>query len=316
MEPIASRSAVPSPEGQSIDSLKSNVICNRDDDPTFGVVIPTRNEERNIGRLLRSIQAQSCASHRTVIVDQHSSDGTTAIARSYGCLVVDVPPSDVYSPPALSRNLGARSIGGRILLHLDADMELGSSDFLEVLGRFIDARHECVVIPERDVASGFWARCKSLERSCYSGTEMEGARAVTRRLFDAVGGYDREISSGEDFFITRLYSMKTNVAHADSLVLLHYTGPYSLRRLARKKFDYGRSANQYLRKARAIGAGSAVAIVRASSVAYFRNWRLIWKHPIRYLCILPMRAIEFAAMQVGMRVEPKQIHASIRRSER
>src|ERR1700738_5084457 len=101
--------------------------------PTFAIVIPTRNEEHNIERLLASIRAQTCTSYGIVLVDQSSTDRTTEIARTYGCTIVDISRPTYYSPPARSRNIGANSISGEILLHLDADMELGFPDFLRQL---------------------------------------------------------------------------------------------------------------------------------------------------------------------------------------
>jgi hypothetical protein len=183
-------------------------------------------------------------------------------------------------------------------------MELDSPDFLKNLEALIDARHQAAVIPERDVATGFWARCKAAERASYSGTKMEAARAVTRDLFTRVGGYDQDISFGEDLFITRLYERETQIARSDSVVLRHHTGDYSLRFLLRKRFNYGKTANVYIRKASLVGAGSAASIVRTSIVAYLRAWPLIFKYPLEYLCVIPLRAMESAAVLLGMRSEP------------
>src|SRR5713226_422324 len=167
----------------------------------FGVVIPTYNEERNIERLLRSFQLQTNKNFSIVVVDQGSTDRTVELARSYGCAVIATRRPSFYSPPGRSRNLGAGSVQCRVLLHLDADMELETPDFLSNLEALIDHQHQAAIIHEHDVASGFWATCKAVERSCYFDTDMEAARAVTSELFSRVGGYDESISSGEDFFI-------------------------------------------------------------------------------------------------------------------
>jgi glycosyltransferase involved in cell wall biosynthesis len=268
--------------------------------PTFAIVIPTVNEQRNIERLLKSIRNQAGATYSIAVVDQSSTDSTAEIARSYGCTVIRIPKPSFYSPPARSRNLGAETIEGKILLHLDADMELESQDFLKKLETLVDSGHQAVVINEIDVASGFWARCKALERRCYRGTEVEAARAVTRELFARVGGYDENISSGEDFFITQLYRRETHVATDQSLSLRHHLGSYSLAFLLKRKFAYGRTSKTYLLRARSIGARSAGSIVGSSLRAYLRNWRLLGEQPLYYLCIFPLRAMEFLAVQAGM----------------
>jgi hypothetical protein len=193
-------------------------------------------------------------------------------------------------------------------------MELGSPDFLEKLEPLIDTRHQAVVIREADVADGFWPRCKALERSCYYGTGMEAARAVTRELFERIGGYDQEVSSGEDYFVTRLYERETQLIRSDSLLLLHHTGRYSLMSLLRKKYVYGSTAQTYLRKASAVQGRSAAAIMRSSLGAYLRNWRLLLKHPALYLCIFLLRAMEFGAMRLGMRFGLRARRAPVPRS--
>ncbi|HEX7158325.1 MAG TPA: glycosyltransferase [Edaphobacter sp.] len=283
--------------------------------PTFAIVIPTRNEQGNIERLLSSIRSQTGATYSIAVVDQSSTDRTVEIARSYGCTVVESPKPNFYSPPARSRNLGAGAIEGKILLHLDADMELDSPDFLRKLQTLIDDGHRAAVIHETDVASGFWARCKALERRCYTGTEIEAARAATRELFALVGGYDEEISSGEDFFITRLYERETQVASDRSLSLRHHIGRYSLGSLIKKKFDYGRTSTKYLFKAREIGARSAPSIVRSSLRAYLRNWRLLGEQPLHYVFIFPLRAMELIAVRAGMWVGPRADRGSAGTSE-
>jgi glycosyltransferase involved in cell wall biosynthesis len=274
-------------------------------EPTFAIVIPTFNAEGHIGTLLASIEAQSCSNYEIVVVDQGSSDRTVEIASSRGCAVVSIPPPLFYTPPGRSRNLGAASIAGHILLHLDADMELGSIDLLERLEALIDSNHRAGIIHESDVASGFWSNCKALERSCYRGTLLEAARVVTRELFTEVGGYDEEISSGEDFFITRLYERETQVVTSDALWLRHHAEGSSLGSLLRKKFAYGRTAKVYLRKARRVGAPSEASIVRASLRAYSTNWRLLFSRPMQYLCVFPLRAMEFIAVRVGMWVDSR-----------
>ena len=239
------------------------------------------------------------------MVDQGSTDRTVEIAHSYGCTVVAIPRPPFYSPPARSRNLGARSIVAKILLHLDADMELDSPDFLWKLQALIDDRHQAAVIHERDVAFGFWARSKAVERSCYYDTDMEAARAVTCELFSGVGGYNEDISSGEDFFITQLFAQRTQVARDESLFLLHHVGHSSLRSMLRKKFSYGRTARAYLVRAPKVGAQSAPLIAWNSIRAYARNWSLLGKQPAAYLCVFPLRSMEFGAVLLGMWFGPR-----------
>lgn len=273
--------------------------------PLVAIIVPTHNAEHHLPRLLRSIQAQSYHAYAVVVVDQESSDRTVEIAELNHCKAIRLDRPPFYSPPGRSRNVGARALGGDVLLHLDADMELPTTDFLADLIRLFDDRHRAVIIHERDIAVGFWSKCKALERSCYEGTGMEAARAVTRELFTLVGGYDEDVASGEDFFITRLYEQHTSLASDASIVVFHHTGAQSLRAMLRKKYSYGRTANIYLAKAPTIGARSAKAIASASLAAYIANWRLLLSHPFEYLGIFPLRAMELIAVWCGMHFKPR-----------
>ncbi len=51
--------------------------------PAIGFVVPAFNAEGTIGDTLRSLQAQSCGDWSAVVVDDGSSDGTSAIAGSF-----------------------------------------------------------------------------------------------------------------------------------------------------------------------------------------------------------------------------------------
>lgn len=267
--------------------------------PEVAIIVPTYNEERNIGDLLESVQAQTLASE-VAVVDQQSTDRTVDIARAYGCVVVARPRPAFYSPPGQSRNYGVAATSARLLLHLDADMRLPAPDFLARLVRLIDDTHQAAVIHELDVASGFWGKCKALERRCYWHTSLESARAVTRTLFTAVGGYDAQISSGEDLYIARLYRRATTVVSDDDLVLIHSPGRQPLGSLLKKKYRYGKTASRYLSRASGDGGDAALQIVLASLRAYLQHPAFLLRDPLHYIGIFPLRLMELIAVRLGM----------------
>jgi arabinofuranan 3-O-arabinosyltransferase len=273
-------------------------------DPTFTIVVPTYNEERNLGRLLESIKRQAGSAYTVVVVDQGSTDKTVEIALSYKCLLINLERGPLYTGLARSRNVGARASNGSMLLHLDADMELEGSDFLSQLESVISEGHHAVVIHETDVAEGFWARCKALERASYKATDMEAARAVTREVYELVGGYDESIAAGEDYIVNSRYSQQTSITSCPRLNIRHHTGRYTLRSILRKKFVYGRTTRSYVHRASQIGAASPARIALNSMRAYLENWRSLGRDPAHYLCIIPMRVMEFIALEVGILVGP------------
>lgn len=266
----------------------------------LSIVVPTLNEERNLQRLLQSIRSQGRTPREVIVVDQASTDRTGDVAEAYGCIVVQVPPSRFYSPPARSRNAGAGAANGRYLVHLDADMELPDPHFLERLQALFDDQHRAVVIHERDVPQGFWGRVKALERESYWNSPVEAARASTRELFEEVGGYDERISSGEDFWIADCYAQRTIIASADDLWVLHHTGRPTLRRLLKKKFSYGRTVSEYLKRKRTTARGRPSSYVWTCVRAYARRPGRTLRHPLRFFAMVLLRLLELTAVAAGM----------------
>jgi hopene-associated glycosyltransferase HpnB len=91
------------------------------------VLIPARNERAIIERTLRSLATQG-QNLRIVMVDDQSTDGTAEVARQCG-----LPGLSIFSgeplPPGWTGKLwaqeqGLRHVEGRLVLQLDADIEL------------------------------------------------------------------------------------------------------------------------------------------------------------------------------------------------
>ena len=100
-------------------------------DPIFSIVIPTLNEEENLGSCIKSLTEQSWPKYEVVIADGGSTDRTLEIAGINGFRVLSVEktrPHDVST----AKNLGAKYAIGDILVFLDADMSI-DSNCLEVL---------------------------------------------------------------------------------------------------------------------------------------------------------------------------------------
>lgn len=97
--------------------------------PRVSVVIPARNEARNIERCARSVLASSYPELEVIVVDDHSSDGTGEIARA---MAERDPRLRVITPAALPADwfgkqwacaAGAAVATGDLLLFTDADTE-------------------------------------------------------------------------------------------------------------------------------------------------------------------------------------------------
>lgn len=88
----------------------------------FSVIIPARNEEKNIEKLLKSLSLQSFRAFEVIVVDDSSTDKTAEIARREGATVLSagpVPAGWRGKTWALQRAL--ENSQGELLIFIDAD---------------------------------------------------------------------------------------------------------------------------------------------------------------------------------------------------
>lgn len=100
-------------------------LCFKYNMPFLSIIIPAKNEEQDLPRLLDSIRMQTFRDYEVIVADAYSVDATRDIARSYGARVID------GGMPGPGRNRGAEQATGEMLLFLDADAKLPSASFLE-----------------------------------------------------------------------------------------------------------------------------------------------------------------------------------------
>ncbi|MCQ4086714.1 glycosyltransferase [Saccharibacillus sp. JS10] len=100
--------------------------------PFVSIIIPARNEENRIVPLLKSLKKQRFDGFEILVVDDDSSDGTVAVAQSYGAKVL---PNNGAGKSAACW-YGAEQAQGSWLLFLDADTQFDSEDGLSHLLEF------------------------------------------------------------------------------------------------------------------------------------------------------------------------------------
>ena len=92
--------------------------------PLVSIVIIAYNEEEYIGRLLESVKAQGYPRYEIIVVDDHSTDKTAEIVKSYALsLPVRIVQKDIRGA-SRSRNYGATFAQGEVVIFLDADVVL------------------------------------------------------------------------------------------------------------------------------------------------------------------------------------------------
>jgi GT2 family glycosyltransferase len=206
----------------------------------------------------------------------------------------------VFSAPA-QRNAGAAHATGDYIYYVDADMILPPSLIAECVDLLQDHLADAVIVPERSFGIGYWARIKAFERSFYSGDDLvEAPRFVRADVWRSLGGLDISVGGNDDWdFHIRLRAGGYRVVRARQEVL-HNEGRVTLRRLARKRYIYGRYSYAFLRK-----HGMSRALAHYNPLRrYLSNKTRLATHPLDTVALAVMRTVEYGAGAAGMLVGP------------
>jgi chlorobactene glucosyltransferase len=132
--------------------------------PLISVIIPARNEARNIGECLRGILAQSYPNFEVIVVDDRSTDDTPRILadlvqenQRLGVISgAELPPGWVGKPYALMQ--GAAAAQGEWLCFMDADT-FSTPELLWTTYHFASlVQQDMLTILTRQVLGSFWER--------------------------------------------------------------------------------------------------------------------------------------------------------------
>ncbi len=132
--------------------------------PMISVIIPARNEERNIGECLRSVLAQTYPNFEVIVVDDRSSDATLQIldeiaARDARLQVIhgaELPPGWAGKPHALVQ--GAAAARGVWLCFMDADTFASPELLASSFGVASLFHADVFTILTAQVLGSFWER--------------------------------------------------------------------------------------------------------------------------------------------------------------
>jgi glycosyltransferase involved in cell wall biosynthesis len=261
---------------------------------SVSVVVPTRNSARHVVACLESIRAQTHERVEVVAVDNYSSDGTPELVEPLVDRLLSVGPER-----SAQRNAGARASSGDYLLFVDSDMVLEP----DVVGECVEtaradpAGRTIAVIPELSVGTGFWARCKALERSCYVGEEtIEAARFFPRAFFLELDGFDEHLPAGpEDWDLHERARLAGARVMRTSAYIQHDEGALRLKHTLAKKFHYGGSMGAYIRRHPALARRQL--LIRP---AFLRHWRRLASEPGLAAGMMFMKSLEFLAGAAGL----------------
>ena len=225
--------------------------------PRVSVVIPVRDEQGSLGPCLDAVMAQTypVEALEILVVDGGSRDGTLDLARRYA---ERYPHIELLSNPAgtipAGLNVGIRASRGDIIARVDARARL-AADYLETaVALLATSGADNVGGPVRSASRTATGQALALAWSSRLGLGSAAARygegqehwadtvylgVVPRRVFESIGLYDETIVQDEDSeFNYRLRARGGRVLVSPRLRSL-YTNDPSLRRIARKNFQFG-----------------------------------------------------------------------------
>jgi glycosyltransferase involved in cell wall biosynthesis len=119
--------------------------------PRVSVALITRNEQLNIADCLRSV----AWADEIVMVDQGSTDGTAAIARTLGARVIDAPDWPGFGP---QKNRALDACSGDWILALDADERITPESQREIAAVLAAPAHDVYEMPRSSYYCGRFIR--------------------------------------------------------------------------------------------------------------------------------------------------------------
>ncbi len=213
----------------------------------FSVIIPVRNEERNIAKCLASLQRMPCGPEffEVIVVDNGSTDRTREVAstfqKSLSLIILERP--NVYISAV--RNTGAAVAQGRYLAFLDSDCEVHPDWLGEASRAVVEGRTgvfgSFYLIPD---GSSWVARHWYDERDKKAYGEISylpsGNLFVSHELFRELGGFDESIQTNEDYeFCQRVRAAGFPITCIPALGVIHWGTPQSLAEFFRKNRWHG-----------------------------------------------------------------------------
>jgi chlorobactene glucosyltransferase len=181
--------------------------------PGLSIIVPARNEARNIGRCVSSLLASTYPTLEVIVVDDHSTDDTAAVARAAGAAdprfrLLDTPPlPNGWFGKQWACATGAVAASGDLLLFTDADTWHAPDLATRAVNAMRRRQADLLTVAGRQEAHGFWERLLQPQilwilLARYGGTESvsRARRAedviangqfmlISRDAYDAIGGH-------------------------------------------------------------------------------------------------------------------------------
>jgi chlorobactene glucosyltransferase len=267
------------------------------DGPLVSVLVPARNEEKNIERCLNSLRNQLYKNYEILVIDDNSTDGTLNILKRIAATDKRVRvfsgaplPEDWFGKPFALHQLSQKA-RGEILLFTDADTihnptsvswavtnitGLKADLVSGYVGQIFLSFGEAVTVPLMFFLTGFVIPLflNRFTRQHFFSSAIGQYIAIRREVFTAIGGCEAfKKKTSEDIYMARFVKMKgykTRFLNISEYVKCRMYQGYrsAVEGIGKNIFDY-------------LGKKSIVLFVVAILVFFF----LFFPFPLLFFCI-------------------------------
>jgi glycosyltransferase involved in cell wall biosynthesis len=213
----------------------------------ISIIVPAFNAAGTIGACLNSILGSDYDEFEIIVVDDHSTDATCAIARATSCTLIE---RSVNGGAAAARNTGAAAASGSVLFFVDADVAIEADSLRRVVTVLSEHPEIAAMFGSYQAdtpAADFFSQYKNLVHhythqisSPQAKTFASGFGAVRAEVFTALGGFDPSQRFMEDIeFGYRMHRAGYQVMLDRRLQVTHLKS-YTLASMVRSDF-FGRA---------------------------------------------------------------------------
>jgi len=195
----------------------------------YSFIIPALNEEKIIGRTIKSIKRQK-GFFEIIVVDNGSTDKTGKVAKDLGCRVVKERQKGI-SP---ARNKGAKIAKGEYVCFIDADGKL-SENWLESIDNILKKKKVDVivganVIEYENIFKKIWFNgyhfisylAVYFLKLFFNKIYFEGNNMAIRKDFlFKIGGFETVIVEG--YWLSKKFRVAGGTSVFDPKIRIHYS---------------------------------------------------------------------------------------------
>ena len=200
--------------------LKSYSQTDHEASIKISVIIPARNEEENIGKLLSSLEKQTYPPHlfEVIVVDDHSTDNTATVVSDYSfvkLILLEADNINSYKKKAIETGIAAAS--GDLIVTTDADC-IVQKNWLKTISSFKE-KTNTVFIAAPVVLENKSTLLQAFQALDFLVLQGITAASVQKRFHNMCNGanlaYERKA-----FFEVNGFSGIDNIASGDDMLLM------------------------------------------------------------------------------------------------